>query len=79
MGREINGTETAHTQRMLGLHITELARQIGRKWFLPLEQLAERAGVFYQSLQHVLRGEEILPYLEERLRNFLDNYKGECL
>lgn len=67
------------TKEMLKKPITELARLIGEKWYLTIEQLAERSGVGVGSIKLALRGENIHPYQAKKLKKFLMNYKGEMV
>ena len=56
---------------------TELKRLIMDKWFLPLETLAQRSGVYIATIRRVMRGDEVGDWREQNLREFLENYKGE--
>lgn len=60
------------TKYMLNAPITELSKLIGRKWFLPLEQLAERSGVAERWITQAVRGEEIGRHVEQKIRDFLE-------
>jgi hypothetical protein len=79
MGKHINseGYEERRTKIMLNTPITELSRLIGAKWYLPLRVLAERSRVSLEVIRRALRGERIGSYNERKLREFLENYKGE--
>ena len=72
-----NTYEERSTKIMLEKPITPLARLIGRKWFLTIEELAERAGVSVHTLSRVLQGERIGAETERKLTAFLESYKGE--
>ena len=65
------------TKIMMSKPITDLARLIGRKWFLPLEKLAERSGVSVWAILKILNGEKVAETIADKLRHFLENYKGE--
>ena len=72
MKREINGCEETHTKRMLAMPITDLSRLIGRKWFLSLENLAEKSGLPRGTIARAVNGGEILPRYEDKLRAYLE-------
>ena len=71
--KQINreGYDERSTRIMMSNPITELSRLIGAKWFKPLEKLAEGAGVHLLTVKKAIRGEQILPRYEEKLRDFL--------
>ena len=57
--------------------MTDLQKLIAAKWFLPLEILAERSGVYIKTIQRVLQGEEDGDWREQKLRKYLEKYNGE--
>ena len=57
--------------------MTDLQKLIAAKWFLPLETLAQRSGVYIKTIQRVLQGEEDGDWREQKLRKYLENYNGE--
>lgn len=67
------------TREMLKRPITEIARLIGAKWFLPPERLSEKSGVALSVIRSAIRGEKIHICYERKLRKFLENYKGEMV
>lgn len=81
MGKQVNkeGYLERNTRIMLQTPITELSRFIGAKWYLPLEKLSERSGVSYEVIKRALHGETIGVVSERKLREFLENYKGEVI
>ena len=62
-----------YTKAVLEIPITKLSRLIASKWFSTLEQLAEKSGVPFYSVQKALHGENISPRYEAKLRAFLEN------
>lgn len=65
------------TMDMINAPISYLARLIGRKWFLTIEELAKRVRMSVATIGTVLRGGKISEEYAQRLRIFLENYKGE--
>jgi predicted transcriptional regulator len=63
--------EERSTKIMMEKPITELSKLIGAKWFLTLEQLAEKSGVPLLTLRKAIRGMEISSCYEKKLREFL--------
>jgi hypothetical protein len=55
----------------------ELAYLIGRKWFLSGEKLASRVGIYEIIIIRVLYGVSIAKTYYNKLRNYLENYRGE--
>ena len=55
----------------------ELISLIGRKWFLSIEKLAERSSVGFATIKALLNGKDISGTSAEKLKNFLNDYKGE--
>lgn len=79
MERMYSEAKAIQTREMLAYPITPLARQIARKWFLPLEKLAARSGVGIDTISRVLRGIKVDASCEKKLKKFLDEYKGEMV
>lgn len=52
--------------------ITELAKLIGQKWYLPLYELAKEAGVGKRWVTQAVRGGHIPPRVEMKLREVLE-------
>ncbi len=67
-----DGFDERSTKIMMDMPITKLSRYIGAKWYLPLEQLAEKSGVPFQTIQNAIYGKDILPRHEKRIRAFLE-------
>lgn len=65
-------SEERLTKIMTSKPITDISRLIGRKWYLPLEQLAEQSGVRLYSILKAVKGENITPLNEKNLRTFLE-------
>ena len=57
----------------------ELIALIGRNWFSSSEKLAERSGVGLAPIKALLNGKDIGGTAAEKLKDFLDNYKGEVI
>ena len=62
---------------MVTAPLKKLSRLIGSKWFLSLDQLAARSGVAKDTIRKAMADEPVLPRYEKKLRDFLENYKGE--
>lgn len=74
-----NTYDERSTKIMMAKPITDISRLIGEKWFLGIEKLAERSGVYVNTIKKVLQGEPIGKHSERTLRKFLENYKGELI
>ena len=57
----------------------ELISLIGRKWFLTLEELAKRSGLSVYPIRVLLNGHGIGSVAINKLKKFLNNYKGEVI
>ena len=69
--------EAKKTLQMVNTPVTEIQKLIGRKWFLSPGLLAKRAGVGKDIIADAIRGKK-LPYSsEQKLKKFLEEYKGE--
>ena len=67
----VNTPEELSTKDMLSKPITDLAKLIGQKWFLPLENLAEETGVAKKWVTQAVRGGKVGKHVEQQLRDFL--------
>lgn len=79
MANGSNGSEERVTKQMLEYPISSLAKLIGSKWYLPLEKLSEKSGAPITAIIRVLKGKPIRADNERKLREFLENYKGESV
>ncbi len=61
----------ANYRIMMSYPRTSLAKTIGAKWFLPIEKLAETAGVSVDTIRKALRGTRISADSEQRIRKAL--------
>lgn len=69
--------EAKKTLQMVNTPVTEIQKLIGRKWFLTPGLLAKRAGVGKDIVVDAIRGKEIPYSCEQKLKKFLEKYKGE--
>ena len=73
-----NGYEGYLTKQMIERPISPLARLIGNKWFMSGEMLAERVGVSADAISRLLNGDKVGEKTENKIRTYLEAYKGEC-
>lgn len=73
MKRTTNGHEERRTRDMMDTPVTDLARLIGQKWYLPLDDLAKEAGVRPRFVTQAVRGKAIGSYVEQKIRDVLES------
>ena len=75
MDHIIDGCEQACTKRMLEMPITELSRLIGAYWYLPLEDLAKKAGLPKLVIKRAIHGGKVSAEAERKIRETLEGLK----